>query len=184
MVRVEKLEKIKMSKEDWFAARCKEIREILGGEGARVVQGVRKRKRRDEMGGNLKDVFRMSDQSRKGTCEKMIPVKRRKMEEGDKEISVRDKLWGKSNGGKVLDFKVNEWFAMEKTNRRECEWMSADEVDYDPPPETTGGPPSPLKGVGQTLNFFLFLSTFLFTTLKSGTNNKMSFWGCINTKKV
>jgi len=148
MVRVEKLEEIN--------ARFKEIREIMGGEGARVVQGVRKRKRRDEMDGNLKDVFRMSDQSRRGTCEKMVLVRRRRMEEGDKEMSVKDKLWGKSNGGMVWDFKPNEWFAMEMTRRSECDWMSADEVDYDPPPEMTGGAHHLLLRGWVNSQFFLF----------------------------
>ena len=51
-------------------------------------------------------------------------------------ISVKDKLWGKSNGGRVWDFKDD----CRVTWKLDEEWISADEVDYDPPPETMGAP--------------------------------------------
>ena len=55
-------------------------------------------------------------------------------------MSVKDKLWGKSNGGREWGFKINEGIVGGMTKRLEDEWLSTDEVEYDPPPETMGGP--------------------------------------------
>jgi len=47
-------------------------------------------------------------------------------------VVLKEKPWGRSS--------VRKAWELSRTTRSFGEWMSADEVDYDPPPETMGGP--------------------------------------------